>query len=293
MLRILKGVLSLSLYTLNLLFWALIILCIYALTFLCPKSWKEKINRHFLQKTPEWFAKINSFIMQISTKKLWDISGTGTLDKNGWYLMISNHQSWLDILVLGNIFADKIPPLKFFMKKELLWQLPFAGLACYALGYPFMSRHSHAEIRKNPALKGKDVETTKKACQVLRIFPSTLINFVEGTRFTPNKHAKQLSPFKHLLKPRTGGISIVLQELNDILSGIVNVTIHYGHKPPTVWEFACGHFEKITIRYEVIPLTPELIGDYYSDRHFRSHIQQWLNTLWKSNDEFIEGVGKR
>ncbi|MCX7126185.1 MAG: 1-acyl-sn-glycerol-3-phosphate acyltransferase, partial [Gammaproteobacteria bacterium] len=107
---------------------------------------------------PTWFAYINYSIAKISTRNLWDVTGSGTLKDDDWYVMISNHRSWLDILVLGIAFNKKIPPLKFFMKKELLWQLPFAGLACYALGFPFMSRHSHAQIRKNPSLKGKDIE---------------------------------------------------------------------------------------------------------------------------------------
>jgi len=224
----------------------------------------------------------------ISTRNRWDILGTGQLKKTGWYVMISNHRSWLDILVLGNIFNEKIPPLKFFMKKELLWQLPFAGLACYALGYPFMSRHSHAAIRKNPKLKGKDVETTKAACHRLRHFPSTLINFAEGTRFTEKKKERQQSPLKNLLKPHAGGAIVVVNELQDILSGIVSVTICYPKKTPTLWEFACGHFEKIIVRYEVIPITPDLLGDYYHDRQFRAHIQQWFNALWNKNDALIE-----
>lgn len=283
-----RGAISAFLYAVSLLGVSAVIIAVTPFALLTPvRAWRYAIQRYFLQHTPIYFAKINRCIMSISAAKKLEIIGNGALMPEASYVMISNHCSWLDILLLGVTFCDKTPPLKFFMKKELLWQLPLAGIACYALGFPFMSRHSHAEIRKNPSLKGKDIETTKKACQRLRIFPSTLINFLEGTRFTQKKHARQQSPFKHLLKPRTGGVAVAIQELHDILSGIVNVTICYPKTIPTLWNFSCGRFEKITIHYELLPITPDLIGDYYNDRHFRTHMQQYLNDLWQKKDRII------
>ena len=283
-----KGCVSLLLYAVNLLCVAALILILSFIICLLPvRSWRHAIKKQVLQRTQAWYAYVNRAIIQISTRDRWDISGIGNLKNDGWYVMISNHRSWLDILILGVVFNYKIPPLKFFMKKELLWQLPIAGLACYALGYPFMSRHSHAEIRKNPSLKGKDIETTKKACARLSHFPSTLINFIEGTRFTEKKKERQQSPFKYLLKPRAGGIAVVMHELQDILSGVVNVVICFPKGAPSVWDFACGRFEKIKVHYELLPITPDLIGDYYNDRNFRAHMQQWLNTVWQNNDDLI------
>ncbi|MDP1574539.1 MAG: acyltransferase [Coxiellaceae bacterium] len=291
MLKILKGSLSFILYALNLLGHAFIIVCIALVGFLIPiKKWKLTIQRDCLQKMPNSFNRFNAWIMCISTRGRWDVLGTGNLNENGWYLLISNHISWIDILVLGKVFRGKIPPVKFFMKKELLWQLPVGGLACYAMGYPFMSRHSHAEIKKNPSLKGKDVETTKKACRTLGKFPSTLINFSEGTRFTDKKKERQQSPYKHLLKPRAGGAAVVLHELHDNMSGILNVVIAYTPKTPTFWQFCCGNFDKIVVRYELLPITSDLIGDYDGDRNFRPKLQQWFNQLWERNDALIERV---
>lgn len=288
-----KGCISLLLYAINLLFFAALILIIYLFTFLLPfRAMRHAIQKHILQPMPTAFAFVNRCIIHISTHHRWDIAGTGDLKNDGWYVMISNHQSWLDILILGIVFNFKIPPLRFFMKKELLWQLPLAGLACYALGFPFMSRHSHAEIRKNPKLKGKDIETTKKACKRLRDFPSTLINFIEGTRFTEKKKERQQSPFKHLLKPHAGGVAVSMLELQDILSGVVSVVICFPKGTPSVWDFACGRFDKIAVRYELLPITPDLIGDYYNDRNFRSHMQQWLNGVWQKNDDLIDQLHK-
>ena len=289
MFKMLKGALSLVLYILNLLGHALVIVCVALSLFLIPiKKWRLIVQRDFLQKMPNSFNRINDWIMRITTEGHWDISGTGSLKEDGWYVLISNHVSWIDILVLGKVFRGKIPPLKFFMKKALLWQLPIGGLACYAMGYPFMSRHTHAEIKKNPSLKGKDVETTKKACRTLRNFPSTLINFSEGTRFTEKKKERQESPYKNLLKPRAGGAAVVLHELHDNMSGILNVVITYSPKTPNFWEFCCGDFGKIIVRYELLPVTPDLVGDYDGDRNFRPQLQQWFNQLWERNDALIE-----
>lgn len=284
-----KGLLTLFLFCISLLFNAFLVIFSALFLFVIPtKRWKKAYQLHYLQRLPELFDFCNTQIMRISTTGHWDIAGTGALKQDGWYLLVSNHRSWIDIVVLGKAFSRKIPPLKFFMKKELLWQLPFAGLACYALGYPFMSRHSHAEIKKNPALKGKDVATTKKACEKLKDLPSTMVNFAEGTRFTKHKKERQDSPFQHLLKPRAGGAAVVLQELHQTMTGILNVTIVYAPKMPNFWEFCCGNFGKIIVRYEVLPVTENLIGDYENDRNFRPQLQQWFNEIWERNDHLID-----
>lgn len=290
-----KGVLSLLLYILNLLAHAVLVLLCAFVIFITPfKKGRFFLQRYVMQKFPASWDRWNACIMAISTRGKWDIRGDfEKLKKDGWYLLISNHQSWIDILVLGKIFQGKTPPLKFFMKKELLWQLPLAGIACYAMGYPFMSRHSHAEIKKNPSLKGKDVETTKKACEKLRHLPTTLINFSEGTRFTEAKKQNQHSPFQNLLKPRAGGAAVVLQELHDAMDGILNVVITYLPKPPSFWDFACGRFDKGIVRVELLPVTDNLVGDYDNDREFRPKLQQWFNALWTRNDQLIESFKKQ
>lgn len=292
MLRYLLGFFSLLLYLSLLVVMAAIVIIGSLLLFLIPvRSWRHHYQQYFLQRTPSFYARLNHWIMLISTHGRWDVQGTTTsLTQESWYVMIANHRSWIDILVLYNVFYNKIPSLKFFMKKELLWQLPLAGMACYVLGFPFMSRHSRAAIRKNPALKGHDIKTTQKACARLRAFPSTLINFIEGTRFTDKKKERQQSPFQHLLKPHAGGVAVAIQELNGILSGVINVVICYSGKTPTAWDFICGRFDKIVVRYEVLPITSDLIGDYYNDRNFRAHFQRWLNEVWTRNDSLITHI---
>ncbi len=177
---------------------------------------------------------------------------------------------------------------EFFLKKELLWTLPIAGLACKAVGFPFMARHTREEIRKNPKLKNADIESARVACEKFRAHPCTIMNFVEGTRFSPKKAKRQDSPYQHLLKPKSGGFAVVLSEMNTTLSGILNVTIGYSKADFSFWDFACGRLSKINLRYELLPITPDLIGDYYQNRLYRAHIQSWLNQLWQAKDHVLD-----
>ncbi|WP_244670068.1 acetyltransferase [Coxiella endosymbiont of Amblyomma nuttalli] len=221
----------------------------------------------------------------------WKIEGEGNLNPRYWYLLISNHQTWLDVLVLGYVFNQKTPLIKFFMKKELLWELPILGLSCWILGYPFLHRRYQKDIRKRSTLTGKDIETTKIICKQFKEFPTTIMNFVEGTRFTTEKHKRQQSPFLYLLKPKAGNIAVVINELQNELRGILNVTIHYS-TPMSFWKYFSSNGANITIYYELLPITADLIGNYYEDRKFRRYLQQWLNLIWKRKDLLLDKLNR-
>lgn len=274
----------------NMVFHALWVIFSFLFISIIPhRQWRTR-GRAWMQKIPVWWMDLNYWILQLSTRHKWQFEGSAALDPQGWYLLICNHQTWMDILVLGIFFRHKIPILKFFMKKELLWTLPFASWATYVLGYPFMARHSHAEVRKNPHLKMADIETTRKACAKFKEFPTTVVNFVEGTRFTEKKRQTQQSPYQHLLKPKSTGAALVLQELHQQLSGIINVTLHYQPQNLSFWEFLQGKVKKIHLHYELLPISADLIGDPYEDRVFRKHFQQWLNSIWQIKDQRLDKV---
>ncbi|HYJ99763.1 MAG TPA: 1-acyl-sn-glycerol-3-phosphate acyltransferase, partial [Burkholderiaceae bacterium] len=86
-----------------------------------------------------WVAINNAWIAAVRPGAHWDVQGVAALHPRGWYLVTSNHQSWVDILVLQRIFHGRVPFLKFFLKRELIW-VPVIGLAWWALDFPFMSR---------------------------------------------------------------------------------------------------------------------------------------------------------
>ena len=237
-----------------------------------------------------WIS-INSFIIHLFNKIEFDIRGLEQLEKKQWYLVLSNHQSWVDILVLQKILNKKIPMLKFFLKKELIW-VPFLGLAWWALDFPFMKRYSKKFIEENPHLRGKDFEKTKKACEKFKKTPVSIMNFVEGTRFTKEKNKLSKGKFEHLLQPKAGGVAFVLGLMGEFLHKILDVTIVYPGSSSTLWAFMSGKTKKVVVDFQVLPVTDSLVGDFVTDELFKERFCSWLNILWEEKDRKIERLLK-
>ncbi|MFH0728859.1 MAG: acyltransferase [Pseudomonadota bacterium] len=279
----LKGCISLLLYIANTLFWVPLLLILSLLKFIIQlKSLIVFFNLLINGIALSWIS-VNNFCQQIVNNTRYHIEGVDDLKADNWYLVVCNHQSWADILVLQRIFHRKIPFLKFFLKKELLW-VPLLGLAWWALDFPFMKRYPSEFVKKNPQFKGKDIEITRKACEKFKAIPVSIMNFVEGTRFTPEKHRRQNSPYRHLLKPKSGGIGFVLSAMGEKLNTLLDVTIIYPRRCPTFWDFMCGKIQEINVRVKAIPINEMLIGDYSGDAEFRAGFQAWVNTLWEEKD---------
>ena len=282
----LKGSLSFLGYVLNTVFFTIPLILASLLKFVIPaRSFIVLLDKFLIGIATLWIA-INSLNSRIFNDIQWDVRGLAQLKKRDWYLVLSNHQSWVDILVLQKVLNRKIPMLKFFLKKELIW-VPFLGLAWWALDFPFMKRYSKKFLAKNPHLKGKDLDSTRRACEKFKHTPVSIMNFVEGTRFTPEKKEKQHSPYAHLLQPRAGGIAFVLGSMGEYLHRIVNVTIVYPDKTPTFWEYISGKMKKVIVDIEVSPVGPELTGDYFNDPDYKENFCLWLNRIWQQKDEKI------
>ena len=194
----------------------------------------------------------------------------------------------MDIFVLQRWLTGRIPLLKFFLKQELIW-VPIMGLAWWALDFPFMRRHSEEYLKKHPEMRGKDLETTRAACEKFAQIPTSVMNFLEGTRFTPGKQQRQQSPFRHLLKPKAGGIALALNAMGDKFDRFLNVTIVYPDAIPTFWEFLCGKVKRVIVHIEQLPIPQEFIrGDYAQDPQFRANFQLWVQQLWQEKDALID-----
>jgi 1-acyl-sn-glycerol-3-phosphate acyltransferase len=283
----LKGILSIVLYTLNTICLTLPLILFSFFKFIIPvPSFVVILDKLLITIATLWIG-INSFNSNLFCKIDWDIRGLEKLKEKEWYLILSNHQSWVDILVLQTTLNQKIPMLKFFLKQELIW-VPFLGLAWWALDFPFMKRYSKKQLIEKPHLKGKDLASTRKACEKFKHTPISIINFVEGTRFTPQKKISQNNHFKYLLSPKAGGVAFVLNSMGDYFHNIIDITIVYPDKIPTFWEYISGRVNKIVIDFEVIPLTDSLMGDYLNDPEYKDHFFAWLNRLWQKKDEKID-----
>ncbi|MDA3915976.1 MAG: acyltransferase [Deltaproteobacteria bacterium] len=286
----LKGILSILLYTINTILLTIPMILLSFFKFILPvKSIVIIIDKILISIATLWIG-INSFNSKLFCKIEWDLRGLEKLEKKEWYLVLSNHQSWVDILALQTTLNQRIPMLKFFLKQELIW-VPFLGLAWWALDFPFMKRYSKLEIQAKPHLKGKDLESTKKACERFKHTPVSIINFIEGTRFTPQKKALQKdNNFTHLLNPKAGGIAFILGSMGEHLNKIIDVTIVYPGKAPTFWEYISGRVNKIIIDFQVIKLTDSLAGDYFNDPEYKKYFFSYLNNLWQKKDEKIKKI---
>ncbi len=278
-----KGLLASLLYGLNTLFWIMPILIFAVLKLIIPfQFWRDRCTSIIMWCADLWVL-FNSFSMKQLNKVTFHVSGDTELNPREWYLVIANHQSWLDIISMQHVLRGRIPFLKFFLKQELIY-VPVIGLAWWALDFPFMKRFSKSQIRKKPHLKGKDIEATRKACEKFKTQPVSIVNYVEGTRFTEEKSQRQGKPFENLLRPRSGGTGYVMTILGQQIHYILNLTIQYPHHHHSYWDFVTGKIDDIYIHIEAIPVTDKHRGNYIDDPTFRAGFQSWLTGLWEEKD---------
>ena len=287
MLPNLRGVLALLLLALNTVFWCLPLFALSLVKLALPfAAVRRRIDPLLNAIATGWIA-CNSGWMRLTQRTAWDIEGADALQPGGWYLVNCNHQSWVDIFVLQHVLNRRIPLLKFFLKQELIY-VPVIGLAWWALDFPFMQRHGKAALRRNPALRRQDEETTRRACAKFSMVPTSVMNFAEGTRFTPAKHQAQGSPYRHLLKPKAGALALALGALGEQFRSLVDVTIAYPGGIPTFWDFLCGRVPRVVVRLRQLEIPADFCGaDYGSDAAYRARFQQWLHQLWSEKDEQV------
>jgi len=232
----------------------------------------------------ESWIGVNTWMMDRFTSMRVDVQEDAVLQVDGHYLVLANHQSWVDILVLQKVFNRRIPLLRFFLKRQLFW-VPLLGLAWWALDFPFMGRYTPKQIARRPDLARRDIEATRRACEKFRAIPVAIMNFVEGTRFTPGKHARQGAPYRHLLKPKSGGVAFVLDAMGEGLHAILDVTIAYPGGRPSMMDLLADRIPEVRVHTRQRSIPDELLrGDYQNDRAFRARFQQWMNGLWREKD---------
>ncbi len=246
-------------------------------------SWRTPIQQ-FVEKIAEDWVRVWSLILSTLTPSIrWQVQ-MPELNRQAWHLVLANHQSWVDIIILFHIFHLKLPFLRFFLKYELLY-FPFLGLACRALNMPFMKRYSPAYLEQHPQKRGEDLARTRAACAHFQEHPVAIVNFMEGTRFSPSKQAEQDSPYRHLLKPKTGGVAFVLRAMDAKIHSVLDVTIAYPAGIPTLWDLACGRLQAVHIEVRQLDIPVECRqGDYEQDMQYRQRFQAWIAHLWDHKD---------
>ena len=285
--RNLRGVITFTVCTINTIVWIIPIILLAIVKLIVPIPAIGSLLSGWLMAFGDAWVRVNAFVFSIVNDTTWDIRGVDELQKDQWYLVVANHQTWVDIVVLQTVFSGKIPFLKFFIKQQLIW-FPILGIAFWALDMPFMKRYSKSYLARHPEKKGKDLEATRRACEKFRESPTSVINFVEGTRFTEEKKTRRGAPYRHLLMPRAGGVALALTSMGDMFDTILDVTIVYPGKTPEFWGMLCGEFEHVIVDVRQRPVDAWLIeGSYEEDREFRKAFHQWLADMWEEKDAFI------
>jgi 1-acyl-sn-glycerol-3-phosphate acyltransferase len=286
--RQLRGVLVFSGFAVNTLFWWMPLFLLAVIKLLLPIAVVRAALTRMLMAIGESWVSVNAALLNAGGSIDWRISGADDLCRDEWYLVIANHQTWVDILVLQALLNRRIPFLKFFIKKQLIW-FPFLGIAWWAMDMPFMKRYSAAYLSRNPHMKGKDFETTRRACEKFRDTPTSVINFLEGTRFSIEKRDRHNSPYRHLLRPRAGGFAVAMTSMGDMFGSILDVTLVYPDGPAKFWDLCCGRHVEVDVDLRERPVEMWLTnGDYENDREWRRRVQGWLGEIWHEKDELIQ-----
>ncbi|ASP40258.1 acyltransferase [Bacterioplanes sanyensis] len=284
---LLTGVIASILLALNTLFCSVILFSLTLIKLLLPfPSARKALNPILVTVASGWIYG-NSAWMHLTQRMDWQVNMPDSLSRDGWYFVICNHQSWVDILILQHTLNGRVPFLKFFLKQELI-KVPIMGAAWWALDFPFMKRYSKAYLEKHPEKRGQDVETTRKACEKFRDMPTSVMNFLEGTRMSAAKYQRQQPPFQHLLKPKAGGMAFAMNAMGDQFKSVVDVTIHYPDGAPTFWEFLQGKMTRCVVHIDEKDIPAALrSGDYENDDDYRQQFQHWVQSLWQDKDQLL------
>ncbi|MGF1720615.1 acyltransferase [Vibrio kyushuensis] len=236
------------------------------------------------------WATFNLWMLNANNKIEWKVEGQEALSKQHWYLMMSNHISWADIVIVSSVLKNRIPMTKFFLKHDLLY-VPFVGLACWGLDMPFMKRHSREYLLRHPERRNDDFDAINKACEKFSYVPTTLVNFVEGTRANQEKLETVKTPYQHLLRPKTGGVAFALNAMGNLLDGIVDVTLAYPENQSSPFiDLLKGRLTSVVVHVKVHPMNEDVSGDYFNDKAFKRRFHKWLDTQWKEKDEYLKTV---
>jgi 1-acyl-sn-glycerol-3-phosphate acyltransferase len=154
----LLGVIAISLVTLNTVFWVALFVPVMLFKFIIfhPRV-RAGCSRALTLLASRW-VDCNSWILKLAAELRWDVELPAALSAQSSYLVLSNHRSWTDIVVLQHVFRDKIPFLKFFLKKVLIWQMlqgKITRIVVRARLLPVPADAAGKDYTADPAFRGR------------------------------------------------------------------------------------------------------------------------------------------
>lgn len=277
----------------NTVFWGLPIHLLALVKLLAWRSsWKKACAGALMRAVQGWIGGVllvQDHFLPIN----WDIQGTDDLHRDKWYIVICNHRTWADIPALLKALTHRTPFPVVFAKRQMFW-VPIIGTAIWAMDFPIMKRYSKQYLARHPEKRGKDLETTRKSCRKYHFTPVTVLNFIEGTRFRLEKHRRQNSPFRHLLRPKAGGLAFTIEAMENRITRMLDATIVYPEGITNFWSYLGGNVRHISVHIREIAIPdPLLRGSYADDPEFRETFQKWIRQEWQEKDALIDRLLKR
>jgi 1-acyl-sn-glycerol-3-phosphate acyltransferase len=283
--NVLRGLAGVVLMALNTLVCGSVLLLLAIVKLVIPVNpVRRRIDPRLHRLVEIWIANNTRLLGYVQ----WDMRGEHELSRGRWYLVTSNHQSWADIFVLQKALTGRIPLLKFFLKRELIW-VPLIGVVWWALDFPFMKRHSAEFLRAHPERRGDDLAAIQKACERFSLIPTAVMNFLEGTRFSNDKQRSERATYNHLLAPKAGGIAVALDAMGKRFHSLIDVTIFYPGGTPTFFGMLAGRMRHVVVHLQERTIPGNLLGgNYAADPLFRARVQEWVTQLWREKDQLLD-----
>jgi len=188
-------------------------------------------------------------------------------------VVISNHRSWSDTLLVQSVICAHGPILKFLAKQELVY-VPILGIIVLSFEFPRLKRKA-SQAQSEEQRRESDRARVTEAALSLRETRAALLSFVEGTRFTEAKRIELNSPFQHLLPPRAGGFSAIVDAVRDHDAVVVDLTLNY-EPDVSFWQFIGGVHTHVTIHAASFP-ADQLPGD----------LRGWLWQRWEEKEGLL------
>lgn len=271
----LKALAAFTAVSLNLLFWCAPLLVVLAVRLLVPKA--RPAAHRMGCAIYRWAVAFDDWWLKRVSGVRWRCPRLD-LDPEAACILIANHQSWADIFVLQSAVARRGPVIKFLCKRELAY-IPVLGLIMLAFEFPIMRRRGRVSGSVEDRQR-QDRERVRQACAVLFEAPAAMLTFAEGTRFSEAKRRRSMSPHQHLLRPRAGGFTAIVEALAPLEPPVVDVTIHYG-RSGAFWAFLGGASGPVAIAARSFP-TGQVLD---------AGPKAWLEERWRRKDARIAAQG--
>jgi 1-acyl-sn-glycerol-3-phosphate acyltransferase len=282
------GLLSFLFITVHLAFWIVPIVILALIKLVVPVQFVKELSYRIMVWIYGTAVRINDFLLFKLVRNKIQIRSKETLKTDRNYLILSNHRSWADILILQSVLNRKTPPIRFIVKWELIF-MPIVGLICWAYEYPFVKRKSLKYTSPKSGKSKNDFHVIRNKIDKMSANHLSLINFVEGTRFKILKSEKYAAGFKHLLNPHAGGLFNILKNYGDRLDELLNFTIVYKCRQPIFWKLLGGRCRHIIVDLQKVQMKELLnrLGACDGDVNF-VRVSEWLNDLWQEKDLKID-----